>query len=108
MSPPYTSGARKPVGWPSGRPTTFCGRVPEPTGFSRSVVRSERAEEREQGAFAVRRQSGEAVARGAPLAVVREDRLLDRLRPAVVQIRREKAEAPERRRPHLGARRLTL
>src|SRR5262245_45355405 len=79
-----------------------------PDDHARAGTRSEGTEKRDELLLLVGAELGEAIARGAPLAVVRENRVLDSGRSPVVQEGGEKAETPERGRTHLGSRRLSL
>ena len=81
------------------------GAVP---GHTRVGARSEGAEERQELLLVVDPERGKAIARRAPLTVVRKDRVLDSGRTPVVQEGGDEPETPERCGTHLGSRRLSL
>src|SRR4029450_14024935 len=79
-----------------------------PAGLASRASASEAAEERQELSLLVGRERREAIAWRPPLAVVCEDRVLDRGRAAVVQGGGDGPEAPQWRGTHLDAGRLSL
>src|SRR5262245_49659485 len=69
---------------------------------------SQRAEEGDQARLVGGGERREAIAGRPGLPIVRQDRVRDRRRPAVVQQRVREAKTPERRGPHLAAAREPL
>src|SRR5438132_210317 len=67
-----------------------------------------RSEKLQQLRAVVRIERVETISSGLALTVMRQDRLFDRCRPAVVQQPGDHSQAPKRRRAHLGTRRRAL